>query len=151
MNEIKVTFHDAPESQACLFAVIITISGGKLVLCRHHERKTWEFPGGHIEPGESPHAAACRELNEETGATDFDISKICNYGVCIGDGETTYGAVYAANVREFGDELHMEIAETRLCDHLPREMTYPAIHPPLLREAVRRGLVSPRFIKEESL
>ncbi|HSA52087.1 MAG TPA: NUDIX domain-containing protein [Yinghuangia sp.] len=27
----------------------------------------WDVPGGHIEPGESPHAAAARELAEEAG------------------------------------------------------------------------------------
>jgi mutator protein MutT len=27
----------------------------------------WEFPGGKIEPGESPEAAAVRECREETG------------------------------------------------------------------------------------
>ena len=38
-----------------------------------HERKgshgagTWSFPGGHIDPGESPTEAASRELEEETG------------------------------------------------------------------------------------
>ena len=26
----------------------------------------WEFPGGKIEPGESPQAAAVREIREET-------------------------------------------------------------------------------------
>jgi len=31
------------------------------------DRAVWEFPGGMVEPGEEPAAAAVRELEEETG------------------------------------------------------------------------------------
>jgi bis(5'-nucleosidyl)-tetraphosphatase len=33
----------------------------------------WDYPKGHIEDGETPMAAALRELNEETGITDPNV------------------------------------------------------------------------------
>jgi 8-oxo-dGTP diphosphatase len=44
---------------------------GRILICRRradqpHPLK-WEFPGGKLEPGESPEAALVRELNEELG------------------------------------------------------------------------------------
>src|SRR5947209_8282184 len=42
---------------------------GKILICRRREDQPhplkWEFPGGKIEPGESPQTALARELNEE--------------------------------------------------------------------------------------
>lgn len=32
-----------------------------------HPQGHWDFPKGHVEPGESPRETACRELHEETG------------------------------------------------------------------------------------
>ena len=46
---------------------------GELLLChrapgRRWYPDVWDFGGGHVEPGEDPHAALRRELAEELGA-----------------------------------------------------------------------------------
>lgn len=48
-------------------SAIAAMKGGKLLMGRRRDDEKWCCPGGHIEEGESPHAAAHRELGEETG------------------------------------------------------------------------------------
>jgi ADP-ribose pyrophosphatase YjhB (NUDIX family) len=50
-------------------AVVVRDSSGRVLLVREaYRRRRWGLPGGRLEPGESPHAAAVRETHEETGA-----------------------------------------------------------------------------------
>jgi bis(5'-nucleosidyl)-tetraphosphatase len=35
--------------------------------------RDWDFPKGRVEPGEAPLAAACREVQEETGLTELQF------------------------------------------------------------------------------
>jgi 8-oxo-dGTP pyrophosphatase MutT (NUDIX family) len=48
-------------------AVLVTCPLGVLAVRRADGRPPWAFPGGTIEPGESPADAAVREVREETG------------------------------------------------------------------------------------
>jgi len=54
-------------------ALVVGRGGAVLLQLRDPDAKAdpdcWSLPGGHIEPGESPDAAARRELAEETSLT----------------------------------------------------------------------------------
>lgn len=126
----EVRFYPPESEKALKFVVIAAKSDGKWLWCRHRERTTWEMPGGHIEPGEEPIAAARRELREETGAARFTLRPECIYGVSNGESET-FGLLCRAEVTAF-DPLECEIEEIRISEDLPGDWTYPAIQPKLM-------------------
>lgn len=142
MADFTVKFYDdAPSGVRQKYAVIIAVYEGKLLWCRHQERNTWEVPGGHIEEGETALEAAARELQEETGATDFTLSPVCWYRLHFSDGGMgSVSLLCAAQVHALG-ELHSEIAEVRAFDGMPENLTYPKIQPFLLEEVIRRGMI----------
>jgi len=114
-----------------VFTVIVVFdSAGRLVLCRHKDRSTWETPGGHIEPGETPAEAAARELFEETGIVPKDLTAVADYEV---DGVA--GRLYTADIDTRSPLPDFEIAETTTSDTLPDGLTYPAITPILVTAA----------------
>jgi 8-oxo-dGTP diphosphatase len=48
--------------------VLYRDSAGRVLLVKPIYKDGWDLPGGYVEPGESPHAAASREVQEELGA-----------------------------------------------------------------------------------
>ena len=141
---VEVKFHESIDDNLLKFAVIISRSNGKWVFCKHRERDTYEVPGGHREANETILETAKRQLQEETGAVDFEIKPICVYSV---KGKTritenvddeTFGMLFIANVFSF-EEINSEIEKVILVDELVDNWTYPLIQPKLIEEARNRG------------
>lgn len=61
---------------------IIRNAQGEIFITRRggdsHLAGLWEFPGGKIEPGESPEQGLCRELLEETGIRPTHTELLCS-------------------------------------------------------------------------
>ena len=59
-------------------AVVLVDADGRVLLAQRPAGKRmaglWEFPGGKVEPGETPEAALIRELDEELG---IDTAESC--------------------------------------------------------------------------
>ena len=138
-----VNFFDYVNDSKLKFAVIIAQCNGKWVLCKHKQRDTWEFPGGHREPGESIDETARRELREESGAVEFTVTPVCAYSVTGKNrvnqtGEESFGMLYTAEIFSFEKDLHSEMERAELFSQLPDNWTYPEIQPKLLEEYLRR-------------
>jgi 8-oxo-dGTP diphosphatase len=71
----------------------------------------WEFPGGKIEPGESPEVALRREVQEELGL-DVEVQGLLGQGQSMHDGRSIELSVYRARFLA-GDLELAEHAEAR--------------------------------------
>lgn len=143
---VEVRFFDNVSDELLKFAVIIAKHNGKWIFCKHKDRDTYELPGGHRESGEAILETAERELQEETGATDYTIKSICVYSVkgktrvTKTDDEENFGMLFFADVKSFGD-IHSEIEKIIISDSLVDSWTYPLIQPKLIKEAQKRGVI----------
>jgi len=110
------------------FAIIVSRYQDQWIWVKHKERDTWELPAGHVESGETPLQAAQRELFEETGALDFNISPVVSYEG-IYNGNQVYGMIFLADILKLGPLPDFEIGEVGLFDGIPDNLTYPQIQP----------------------
>ena len=134
-----IRFHRAVNAEPVVFALIPATCQGKWVWVKQKARETWEFPGGHVEEGETPLQAARRELAEETGATDFHLCPVSFYSVRErrADGSLAparFGQLFYAEILKRGP-IDSEIERAELFDGLPKPLTYPDIQPTLFRKA----------------
>ena len=131
-----VNFHNLSENtDNMLYVVIVSRHNGKWIFVRQKNKTTWEIPGGHIEKGEHPDAAARRELTEETGAVSFDLHPICDFLVSDENKliDSRKSRLYFAEVLGLEE---FEIEEIVLRDRMPKNMTYKGIQPMLFEKVL---------------
>jgi 8-oxo-dGTP pyrophosphatase MutT (NUDIX family) len=80
-------------------ALVAVYAGPALLLLRSSYRSAWNFPGGSVRPGETPEAAARRELTEETGIA---AGELVAAGVVCGTWEGQRDRVHAFELRLSG-------------------------------------------------
>ena len=112
--------------------VLLLDPDGRVLLVRFEDRQTdyawWATPGGGIGPGETPEAAARREVAEETGLRDFAL------GPCVWVREFEYTwrerryrqreRIFAARVAAF--EPSLDGFQTDELDLLPEHRWWTA-------------------------
>lgn len=107
------------------FVVVFTYYQDKWVYCWHKYRKSYEHPGGHVEPNETPLQAAKRELYEETGIVDCDMIPLWDYEQIWDDGKgRNNGRAYLALAHSLGELPESEMDKIDLFDTVPENYTY---------------------------
>lgn len=105
-----------------LVTAAVVFDGEKVLLTRRPDDKRhpgfWEFPGGKVDPGESPEQALCREMREEL---DVEVRVSGIYEVVFYRYEWGPVLILAYQCELLSDTLRdLGVAEHRWV--LPREM-----------------------------
>lgn len=125
-----------------IVAAAVLIDDGRVLLTRRgvgtHLAGMWEFPGGKLEPGESPEAAVVRECREECGieVEVVDILDVTHHRYP----EKDVLLLFYRCVLRAGDVQHLQVV-----DHAwvkPRELAAYAL-PPADARVVERILALP--------
>lgn len=80
-------------------AVVLINKEGDILGCHSIDRRTYDFPKGCVEPGESDIDAACRELKEEAGI-EVDKTTLIDCGTYNHNREK-YIHIFLKQVTEF--------------------------------------------------
>ena len=106
------------------YVYVYGIEAGTVIFVRKIKGTTWELPGGRIEPGEVPEAAAKREFLEETGYDIHNLQPIETEE----SGKLAFIGKIGKKLRAYNE---LEIGEVKFfnCDQIPHEdiLSFPHI------------------------
>ena len=123
--------------------LVVDLSGERGLLIGRHDKRgrtLWSLPKGHIETGESPEAAALREVEEETGI----VSKITrSLGVIdfwfMADGKRIHKTVHHFLFSEVSGDLAPQISEVDVVDWFPLDEIATRLAYPDERKLIARS------------
>lgn len=134
MNSLPVLTYPCPSGEfgEDHYVVVVGLApeGGVVFVRSSEPGRSWEFPGGAVERGETVIEAAIREFEEETGwklEEPVEAARICNGTTLHGLGDASLVAGFVARVDSpFNKERANEpgIAQCALFARLPHETTF---------------------------
>ncbi|WP_018921803.1 RNA deprotection pyrophosphohydrolase [Salsuginibacillus kocurii] len=120
-NQVRLSFEYEPFSTQAKHVWVICQYKGRWVLT-NHPRRGYEFPGGKVEKGELPEAAAIREVWEETGGRIENLHYLGQYEVS-GRADVVIKNIYAANLSQLIEKRdYMETKGPAIYDLLPENI-----------------------------
>ena len=100
-DEVRLEFGNSAQEKNGKHVWILCRYQEKWLLTKHKTRGL-EFPGGKVEPGETPREAAVREIMEETGATVKTMKYVGQYIVYTKE-EPIVKNIYFAEIEDILD------------------------------------------------
>jgi 8-oxo-dGTP pyrophosphatase MutT (NUDIX family) len=96
---------------------VLDEAGERLLLLRRHrfivDRWVWELPGGYVDEGEDPAAAAAREVVEETGWQPRGVEFVISCQPLIGNADFPQDLFLAHGADQVGEPEADEAAEVK--------------------------------------